>query len=75
MIKTQFSEFVTPEALRAAKELETRIKNAVKADKLKKANEVLTKFKKEVRTEQIVPDIGAGAKQLAQDFKLYHGIK
>ena len=64
MIKTQFSEFETPEARRALKKLEQQIQTAVKEDKQKKAEEVLAKFEEKV-----------GAEQLAENIKLYHGIK
>ena len=62
--KRIYSEFDTPQARRALKKLEQQIQTAVKEDKQKKAEEVLAKFEEKV-----------GAKQLAENIKLYHGIK
>lgn len=62
--KRIYSEFDTPQARRALKKLEQQIQTAVKEDKQKKAEEVLAKFEEKV-----------GAEQLAENIKLYHGIK
>lgn len=69
MIKRIYGEL--PQARRAAKELEIRIKKAVPADKQKKVEEVIAKFEEAARREQTVQAV----KAVVERIKLYHGIK